>query len=68
MAFGGVDTGSIKPKDAPRQAPKAGGSGLTPDALENAIITGITILAEAVLEVVSLIIIPKPMAIAVIPH
>jgi len=30
MAFGGVDTGSMKPKLAPRQAPNAGGRGDTP--------------------------------------
>lgn len=52
MALGRVETGSMKPKLAPKHAPKAGGSGLTP----------------AVLEVASLIKIPKNMAKAVIPH
>jgi len=32
IALGGVDTGSIKPKLAPRQAPRAGGRGDTPVA------------------------------------
>jgi len=68
IAFGGVDTGSMNPKEAPKQAPNAGGKGLTPDDLEIAIIMGMTMLADAVLDVVSLIIIPRPIAMAVIPH
>src|SRR3990172_4425168 len=55
MALGGVETGSIKPKLAPKVAPKAGGRGDTPADWAMAITTGTTILAEAVLEVVSLI-------------
>lgn len=42
--------------------------GLTPEDVEIAIIMGMTILADAVLDVVSLIIIPRPTAMAVIPH
>lgn len=68
MALGGVETGSMKPKLAPKVAPNAGGSGLTPAEWAMAIITGMTMLAEAVLEGASLIKIPKNMAKAVIPH
>jgi len=42
MALGGVDTGSMKPIDAPRHAPSAGGSGSTPAAFDTAIATGTT--------------------------
>ena len=48
MAFGGVDTGSMKPKLAPSAAPIAGGIGLMSPASAMAIITGVTMLADAV--------------------
>ncbi len=54
--MGGVEIGSINPQLAPRVAPIAGATGLTPAAKHKAIITGITILAAAVLDVASLII------------
>ena len=54
MAGGGVETGSMKPQLAPRVAPMAGGIGLTPAAIDREIITGTTMLAEAVFDVVSL--------------
>src|SRR6185503_882988 len=53
MAFGGVETGSMKPIDAPRHAPSAGGRGSTPAAFDTAMATGTTIVAAAVFDVVS---------------
>src|SRR6266540_6870046 len=53
MALGGVETGSMKPIDAPRHAPSAGGSGSTLAAFDTAMATGTTIVAAAVFEVVS---------------
>src|SRR6188474_1697294 len=50
---GGVETGSMKPIDAPRQAASAGWRGSTPAARATAIATGTTMVAEAALEVVS---------------
>src|SRR3990172_906917 len=68
IALGGVDTGSIKPKLAPRHPPKAGGIGETPAAWDTAIITGMTILAEAVFDIASLTSIPRTIDSAVTPH
>ena len=44
----------MKPQLAPKVAPMAGGTGLTPAACARAIMTGMTILADAVFEDVSL--------------
>src|SRR3989338_4113137 len=66
MAFGGVDTGIMKPKLAPRHAPRAGGMGETPMPWATATITGITMLADVVLEVVSLTIMEMIVPAAVI--
>src|SRR3972149_11209596 len=68
IALGGVDTGSIKPKLAPRHPPKAGGIGETPAAWDTAIITGMTMLAEAVFDVASLTKIPRTIDNAVTPQ
>src|SRR6185295_12853058 len=54
MAFGGVETGKAKPRLAPRQAPRAGGTGDTPTEFAMAMTTGITMLAVAVLDASSL--------------
>ena len=53
IALGGVATGSIKAKLHPIDAPRTGGMGLIEDAVEMAIMIGIIILADAVLEVSS---------------
>jgi len=68
MAFGGVDTGSINPQLAPNVAPIAGGTGLTPAAIERDIITGTTMLAEAVFDVASLTRIDMKIAAKVMPQ
>jgi hypothetical protein len=59
MGLGGVETGNMSPKLAPRHAPSAGGRGLTPEVRAMATITGMIMLAEAVLEVAWLIKTPK---------
>src|SRR5215218_10641951 len=53
MAFGGVETGSIIPQDAPNTAASAGITGLTPAEAAIGSTIGTTIVALAVLEVVS---------------
>ena len=53
IALGGVATGSMKAKLQARALPITGGKGLMAAALVMAIIIGIIILAEAVLEVTS---------------
>jgi len=63
-----VETGSIKPKLAPRHAPNAGGIGDTSAPFAMAIIIGITIFADAVFDVVSLIMIASKVPAAVIPQ
>src|SRR5512134_3967870 len=68
IAFGGVDTGSMNPQLAPLVAPMAGGTGLTPAAWASAIITGMTMLADAVLDDVSLIRMAMKMAPSVMPQ
>src|SRR3990172_5552339 len=68
MALGGVETGRTKARLAPRVAPSAGGTGETPAAVATAIATGTTILAEAGLEVVSVMRMEKAVATAVMPH
>ncbi len=68
MAFGGVDTGNMKPQLAPNVAPMAGGIGLTPAAMARAIMTGTTIFAEAVFDEVSLTRMAKKIAPNVMPQ
>jgi hypothetical protein len=68
MAFGGVDTGSMKPQLAPKVAPMAGGIGLTLAAMARAIMTGTTMLAEAVFDDVSLTKMAIKMAPKVMPQ
>ena len=51
IALGGVATGSIKAKLHPIALPRTGGIGLMDAALEIAIMIGIIMFAEAVLEV-----------------
>ena len=53
MALGGVATGSINAKLHPMALPRTGGRGLIDAALDIAIIIGMSMLAEAVLEVTS---------------
>jgi hypothetical protein len=53
MALGGVATGSMKAKLHPIALPRTGGRGLMDAAFDMAMIMGINILAEAVLEVSS---------------
>src|SRR3990172_5383001 len=68
MALGGVETGSMNARLAPKVAPSAGGNGETPAACATAIATGTTMLAEAVLEVVSVTRMAQSVATAVIVH
>ena len=68
MALGGVDTGSINPKLAPKHAPSAGGSGLTPADPARVITTGIIMFADATFEVISLSTIAIAIDSAVNPH
>jgi hypothetical protein len=51
IALGGVATGSINAKLHPMALPKTGGRGLTDAAFDIAMIIGINMLAEAVLDV-----------------
>ncbi|GAI91766.1 unnamed protein product [marine sediment metagenome] len=51
IALGGVATGSMKAKLHPIELPRTGSKGLIDAACEIAIIIGIIILADAVLEV-----------------
>ena len=53
MAFGGVETGIMKPMLAPSVAPSAGSIGGTPAACDTAIAIGMIMLAAAVFDVVS---------------
>jgi hypothetical protein len=53
IALGGVATGNIKAKLHPMALPRTGGRGLIEAAFEIAMIIGISMLAEAVLEVSS---------------
>src|SRR5512139_610749 len=53
MAFGGVETGSMKQMLAPKVAPRAGSMGLMPAARLTAMATGTTMLADAVFDVIS---------------
>ena len=53
----------MKPKLAPRHAPRAGGRGLTPPVWASAIPTGMIIVADVVLLVASLRTIAKAMEI-----
>src|SRR5687767_3405164 len=53
IALQGVETGSMKPRLAAKVAPSAGSSGSTPAARAIDMTTGTTMLAAAVLEVVS---------------
>jgi hypothetical protein len=53
IALGGVATGSIKAKLHPMEAPRTGGRGLIDAAFDMAIMIGMIMLAEAVLEVSS---------------
>src|SRR5687768_6114147 len=53
IALHGVDTGSMKPRLAPKGAPSAGSSGSTPELRASATTTGTTMVADAVLLVVS---------------
>src|SRR5687768_13095840 len=53
MAFGGVDTGIMKPMLAPKVAPSAGSSGATPAACDTAMAIGMIMLAAAVFDVAS---------------
>src|SRR5574337_1007033 len=68
MAFGGVETGSMNPKLAPRHAPRAGGNGLTLAACAMAITTGMIMLAEAVLLAASEMAIAMAIDRPVSPH
>ena len=52
MAFCGVDTGSMNPKEAAKVAARAGTKGSTPMATHNGMTIGTTTAAEAVLLVV----------------
>ena len=51
IAFGGVATGSMKAKLHPMALPRTGGRGLIEAVLEIAIMMGIKMFADAVLEV-----------------
>src|SRR4028118_2185234 len=53
MAFCGVDTGSMNPKDAAKVAARAGTNGLMPAATATGMTIGTTTAADAVLLVVS---------------
>ena len=53
MALGGVDTGSMKPKDADRATPTATGTGLKPADTAAPMASGPIILVAAVWEVSS---------------
>lgn len=53
MALGGVATGNIKAKLHPMALPKTGGRGSIEAAFEIAMIMGMSMFAEAVLEVTS---------------
>ena len=53
IAFGGVETGSMKQMLAPSVAPSAGSMALTPAELLTAMAMGTTMLADAVFEVIS---------------
>ena len=53
IALGGVATGSMKAKLQPIALPSTGGSGLTAAAFDMAMIIGINMLADAVLDVSS---------------
>lgn len=53
MAFGGVEIGSMKPKDAPKVAAIAGITGSTPAAMASGTTIGTVTAAAAVLLVVS---------------
>src|SRR3990167_52743 len=58
----------MKPKLAPRAAPSAGGTGLTPSPAATAIITGTTTLADAVFDEASESRMPATIAMAVSAH
>ena len=53
MALGGVATGSMKAKLHPIALPKTGGTGFTDAALDTAMIIGMIMFADAVLDVTS---------------
>ena len=53
IAFGGVETGSMKQMLAPKVAPSAGSIGLMPAARLTAMAMGTTMLADAVFDVIS---------------
>src|SRR4028118_1102692 len=59
MAFCGVDTGSMNPKDAAKVAANAGTNGLMSAATATGMMIGTTTAAEAVFDVVSLMMIAR---------